>query len=104
MPPKKRMSKSFHELSHWILLCANRGRPNIDFLIEIAGELISFLECDALEIWLNERSKCSRWGGTRKPRRLYRMTDISTAALQSILEGGRVWTNDGGSRPALRSE
>ena len=98
------MPKSFHELSHWILLCANRGRPNIDFLIEIAGELISFLECDALEIWLNEENKCSRWGGTRKPKRLYRMTDVSTAALRSILEGGIVWTNDAGNAAAVRSE
>jgi signal transduction histidine kinase len=104
MPLKKEMSKSFHELSHWMLLCANRGRPNIDFLIEIAGELISFLECDALEIWLNEKSKCSRWGGTRNPRRLYRMTDVSTAALQSILEGGIVWTNDTGNTASVQSE
>ena len=104
MPPKKRMSKSFHELSHWILLCANRGRPNIDFLVEVAGELISFLECDALEIWLNEESKCSRWGSTRKPKRLYRMTDVSIATLRSILEGGVVWTNDAGDTEAFRSQ
>lgn len=84
----------FDELSYQILLCANRGHPNIDFLVSVSKLLLSFLNCDALEIWLNEGNKCSRWCGTQNPMRFVRLDDVPVETLLTVLKNGATWTNN----------
>jgi signal transduction histidine kinase len=89
-----RALKDFLILSQQILLYANRGRPSVEFLIDISGTLVSFFRCRALELWLKDEGTCTRWEATRSPKRFSRLSNISSDVVDPMIQQGVVWTND----------
>lgn len=63
---------SDRELSNQIFECANLGLARTDFLQEISKMLISFFECDAVELWLEEGGIQARCETTRQPKKSFR--------------------------------
>ena len=81
-------------LSQEILLCANKIQPSVDFLIELSDILVTFSACKALELWLKEKGVCSCWEATAKPRRFYRLENLSLDGLQAQIQRGLFCGND----------
>ena len=77
-------------LSQKILLCANKIRPSVDFLIELSEILVTYSGCDALELWLREKDTCSRWEATARPNRFYRLGNMSLDKMQDRIKEGVV--------------
>jgi signal transduction histidine kinase len=78
----------FLDLSQKILLCANRSRPTVEFLIEVSEILVSHFACDALELWLKEKDACARWEATRNPIRFYRLPNATFHELDVMISKG----------------
>ena len=81
-------------LSQKILLCANKIRPSVDFLIELSEILVAYSGCDALELWLQDKDACSRWEATARPKRFYRLENISPDKMKGRILEGAVCYND----------
>ena len=81
-------------LSQKILLCANKVQPSVDFLIELSDILVSFSSCTALELWLKEKGVCSCWEATARPRRFYRLRNISLGELETRIKQGLTCSNE----------
>jgi signal transduction histidine kinase len=81
-------------LSQKILLCANKTQPSVDFLIELSDILVSFSSCNALELWLREKGVCSCWEATAKPKRFYRLGNMSFDELENRIQKGLVCSNE----------
>jgi len=81
-------------LSQKILLCANKIRPSVDFLIELSGILVTYSGCDALELWLKEKDACSRWEATARPNRFYRLGSTPHGKLEERIQEGAVSYGD----------
>jgi signal transduction histidine kinase len=91
----------FRQLSHEILLSANRGESSLDFLISVSKLLVGYLDCDASELWLAEKKKCYRWEITRSPQRFYRLDDVDEEQMLAVIGEGLYWTGD--AKKALES-
>jgi signal transduction histidine kinase len=96
-----RTAKDFLTLSQRVLLSASLGRPSIEFLIDISKAMISFFECNALELWLQEEKTCAQWEATREPMRFCRLGDVSRDVVESLIRRGADWTNDAGEGNAF---
>ena len=81
-------------LSQKILLCANKIQPSVDFLIELSDILVSFSSCNALELWLREKGACSCWEATAKPKRFYRLGNMSYDELENRIQKGLICSNE----------
>ncbi|MBW1808704.1 MAG: PAS domain-containing sensor histidine kinase [Deltaproteobacteria bacterium] len=88
-------SGGFLDISQRILLCAGRGRPSVEFLIELSDILASFFETDVLELWIKERGNCARWEATTNPRRFYRVENATYEALDARIKQGLTFIEEG---------
>jgi two-component system NtrC family sensor kinase len=70
---------NFAALSQSILRSANRGAARIEFLTEISGMLLEFLQLDAVELRLQDRDLSYRWEFALRPARLSRFTVLDDA-------------------------
>jgi signal transduction histidine kinase len=84
------------DLSQQILLCASRGQPSVEFLIELSNIMLSYLKTDSLELWLKERGACVRWEVTTKPRRFLRVSDANVDDLDTRVRSGLTFTEEEG--------
>lgn len=74
------------KLTHTLLLCASQGLPAIEFLTRVMSDILDFIDGDAVELWIRESSRVSRWEMTRHPRRLYRLRDPPLESLSRARE------------------
>ena len=75
-------------LTQEILLCSNKIRPSVDFMIELSEILLTYSGCDALELWLRDKERCSCWEATAKPNRFYRLGNISLDKMEDRIQEG----------------
>ncbi|UCD38424.1 MAG: GAF domain-containing protein [Fidelibacterota bacterium] len=84
----------FFSLTQQILFQAIRSRPTVEFLIDISNTLITYTKCHSLELWLRDNDSCARWKATHRPKRFFRLADVSYDVADSLIKQGVVWTND----------